>query len=39
MRIVGLITVIVIAVAAVGGIVVLIASIPDIRRYLKIREM
>ena len=39
MRIVGLITTIVIAVIVLGVIFVGIRSVPDIRRYLKMRQM
>jgi hypothetical protein len=39
MRVIGIITTIVVAVVVVGAIVVLVASIPDIRRYKEIRDM
>lgn len=39
MKVVGMITTGVIAVVVVVGIAVLLMSIPDIRRYLKIRQM
>ena len=39
MRIVGIVTTGIAAVIALGGVVVGIRSIPDVRRYLKIREM
>ncbi|MGI8899365.1 MAG: DUF6893 family small protein [Nocardioides sp.] len=39
MRIVGIVTTVIAAVIALGGVVVGIRSIPDVRRYLKIREM
>ena len=39
MRVVGIVTTATVAVVVVGLLVVLIMSIPDIRRYLKIRSM
>ncbi len=39
MRIVGIVTTVIAAVIALGGVAVGIRSIPDVRRYLKIREM
>ncbi len=39
MQTIGIITTAVVAVVVVGGVVVGVASIPDIRRYLKMRSM
>lgn len=39
MRVVGLVTTIVIAVIVLGAIFIGIRSVPDIRRYLKMRQM
>ena len=39
MRIVGMVTLIVLAVVVVGGLLVGLRSIPDIKRYLRIRSM
>lgn len=39
MKTVGLLTTIVVAVSAAGAAVVGIRSIPDVKRYLKIRQM
>ncbi len=39
MRVVGIVTTVTAAVVVVGLLVVLVMSIPDIRRYLKIRAM
>ena len=39
MRVVGLLTTIVFAVSAAGAAVVGIRSIPDVKRYLRIRQM
>ena len=39
MRVVGIVASVSVAVIVVGLLVVLIMSIPDIRRYLKIRSM
>ncbi len=39
MRIVGIVTTVGVAAVVVGGIVVLLMSIPDIRRYFRIRSM
>lgn len=39
LRVIGLLTVAVGAVAVLAGIVLALKSIPDIRRYLKIRSM
>jgi hypothetical protein len=39
MRVVGFVFLAIIAISVVGVIVVTLASIPDIRRYLRIREM
>lgn len=39
MRTLGLITTAVIIAGAAGGVVIAVRSIPDVRRYLKIRQM
>ncbi len=39
MRVIGILATVVIGVVVVVGLVVAIASIPDIKRYLKIRQM
>jgi hypothetical protein len=39
MRIIGLITVIIVALVVLIGVIVGVRSIPDVRRYLKIRAM
>ena len=39
MKVIGIVTTVTVAVVAVGLLVVLVMSIPDIRRYLKIRAM
>jgi hypothetical protein len=39
MRVVGLVTTIVIAVIVLGAVFIGIRSLPDIRRYLRIRQM
>ncbi len=39
MRVIGIITTSVIAVVVLAGIIVLLMSIPDINRYLKMRRM
>ncbi len=39
MQTIGIITTAVVAVVVVGGVVVGVASIPDIRRYLRMRSM
>jgi uncharacterized protein DUF6893 len=39
MQVLGIIFVILLAVAVVGFLVTLVASIPDLRRYLAIRRM
>jgi len=39
MKVVGIVTTVAIAVVVVGLLIILIMSIPDIRRYRKIRSM
>jgi hypothetical protein len=39
MRVVGIVTTVTLAVVVLGLLIVLIMSIPDIRRYFKIRSM
>ena len=39
MKVIGLITVIIVALVVLIGVIVGVRSIPDIRRYLKIRAM
>jgi hypothetical protein len=39
MRIIGLITVVIVAAVLLGGILLILRSLPDIRRYLRIRSM
>lgn len=39
MRVVGIVTTVTVAVVVAGLLIVLVMSIPDIRRYLKIRSM
>ncbi len=39
MRVVGIVTTVTVAVVVAGLLIVLIMSIPDIRRYFKIRSM
>lgn len=39
MRVVGIITTLCIAVVAVGALFIGVRSIPDIRRYLRMRQM
>ncbi|MFL6026388.1 MAG: DUF6893 family small protein [Friedmanniella sp.] len=39
MRTLGVITTVVIVTATAGAIVIAVRSIPDLRRYLKIRQM
>jgi hypothetical protein len=39
MRALGVITTVVIVTATAGAIVIAVRSIPDLRRYLKIRQM
>lgn len=39
MRVVGMVTVVVVAIVVVVGLFVGIRSIPDVKRYLKIRSM
>jgi hypothetical protein len=39
MKVIGLITVVIVALVVLIGVVVGLRSIPDVRRYLKIRAM
>ena len=39
MRVLGYITTVVIAIVIVGGIVIALVSIPDIKRYMRIKSM
>lgn len=39
MRTVGIVTTVIVVAAMAGGAVVVVRSIPDIKRYLRIRQM